>query len=788
MIASNKIIGSVTVVAVFWYGVGMVVALMRGTAPYDFFVYSAQSLAIVFTGALLGGGFTLGMGTALGASEESTLRLGASAQGATVSLGELPAPVQMARRALPAGLLEDQPWWRHVADQSPAFASAIRAVLEVMNAEPRLPASPHPGGHAGRTLIEHSLAVVPFMLEHAAAWLYEGQLDKRGHVRVRLQGDTPHRFRREDAPLLILAAIAHDIGKMTCYRPQDASKQAPGSRTLLVDEVRPNHDHEGARVLRRIPEVMSLPIEDRTALITAVGYYHHPFGLPASAAWLTDRMRSLTELLAIADIATGTAEGHTLTSSVEDEVDEEDGPITTVIAPELTASDLGADDEFVADFAGLQALAESSPSKSKSTATKASAPAFKLDPEISLFMEAIRKRGAVNGNVVGMRFAFKKGALVFVDESKMRRILRNQTEATSATLAQSMSDDPNGAAFTRLLLDQLDALDAVVKEHDGAELVANRALFRVSVDGMKGSQNSYNYVMFVVDAAIIPGIDALQDWEGEIHIIKPLWGQVRKTKPLRAEANSAVCPPPEPNASSEPVIAAGDVESDGSDHLDDVPPGIFAALLAEAGDGLQDDSELPEADDDDELPPPPPSVPFEPNDQSTSTLVAEEPLADVLVEDAGLSQESPAAEAPEGSMEVARSVSVDHAVDTSVFERGVHDGQDSVQPQAPKAASGEAPDTEIIDAHRILSDTIATPEFQQRFPPFTVRRGDEWYATYPVDSPAGDRLKAALDHMDKQLAGSGGSLDRSGIKVAKVRENQTTSYIIRLHSVPAAQD
>lgn len=775
MIASNKIVGSVGTVALFWYSVLAVVSLITGTAPTSLFVYIYQSVIVAIVGTLLGAGFTLGLGSALGASQESTLLKGSRNNGASVTLGDMPRPVSMERRRLPAGLLESLPWWAHVSDKAPSYAAAIRAVLEVMNAEPRLPASPHPGGHAGRTLIEHSIAVVPFMLDHAASWIYEGQRDKRGHVRVRLQQDEPHTFVREDAPLLILTALAHDIGKITCYTPRPNAEQKAGSRTLLVDETRPNHDHEGARILRRIPEIMALPIVDRTALITAVGYYHHPFGLPSSAAWLTDRMRSLTELLAVADIATGSAEGHTLTSDQATE-DGDDELVDDEVTHELSAADLGVDDSFVAELQSLQQLAEAPARGKKKKDPKPEEAQYRLDPEIALFMESVRKRGAVNGDVVGMRFAFKKGAYVYVDESKMRRILRNQVAGSSATLSESMADDPNGSAYTRRLLEQLDALDAVLKTHEGVAYQPGRALFRITVDGMKGAQSSYSYVMFVLDATIIPGVDSLPDWQGAINISKPLWGGgKRPTQAVNVQAGASI--EPDSRVEHAPVDAAAAVAIAPDDEIgdEDLPPSMLQAIQRTelSSDGLSAECAV-DPEEDDEMPP---SIPVLPSEDAQPSADPEQLGGGIAAYDEQPSSELPAqnpthATSPVSSAAVPDPMHLVEDLGSASIAKPVHAGSVDVHLDAPAEGT--------VDAHSILSEIIASAEFQQRYQALIVTRGDARFATYPIDSPAGLRLKQALDRMESDLAGSGAALDRSGIRVAKVRENQATSYIIKI--------
>ncbi|MCH3133236.1 hypothetical protein K3X40_14835, partial [Listeria monocytogenes] len=80
-----------------------------------------------------------------------------------------------------------------------------------------LPAAPVPQDHGGATLVEHTLNVLDGMLELAPAWRYEGVRDTKGKVVVPV-ADGNRGFHVVDKgdpvlnPMLVLAAVAHDIG------------------------------------------------------------------------------------------------------------------------------------------------------------------------------------------------------------------------------------------------------------------------------------------------------------------------------------------------------------------------------------------------------------------------------------------------------------------------------------------------------------------------------------------------------------------------------------------------
>jgi hypothetical protein len=93
-------------------------------------------------------------------------------------------------------------------------------------------------------------------------------------------------------------AFAHDIGKVACYQFKD------GTVTSFIG----GHGERGAALLRRLQSVMELPMEDRDALLLGVEFYHHLSDMP-TARWISDRIRSLTALLYVADCDASETEG-----------------------------------------------------------------------------------------------------------------------------------------------------------------------------------------------------------------------------------------------------------------------------------------------------------------------------------------------------------------------------------------------------------------------------------------------------------------------------------------------
>lgn len=570
MIAQNPVLRAVLVVTIFWYSLLFLFAGLYGVHPWRIIYILPQSVLISAVGCAIGFGIALLYGFHGIRLTESGVRAGSRMTGATITLGGAFAlPKQPASKSRDA-VLEEQPWWPAVAAQAPVYADAIRAVFRVMAAIPKLPASPYPGGHGGRTLIEHSLAVATQVVIEAKTWKYEGQKDKRGNIRIPLQGQTAHHFTGQDVPLLLLAGLAHDIGKIDCYamaEGEDATRTK--GPVLRVVEAKRMHDTEGARLLRRIPEVMNLPLADRTALLTAIGYYHHPFAIPISG-WVTDRVRSLTELLAKADVAVGIAEGHTMLDADERMADDEDEAEGSQMISEeelmagagLTVEELNSEEE---DLAQLVKSISPAPKPAAvpppaPASTPASTPALQGSQkrEIGMFMDTIRRQGAINGTHKGSRIGWKHSGIVYVLEPIMRkRVMNLHGSADPLWAGEAFADDPNGSPYTLALLEQLSDLGILITEHAGQQYSPRRSIFFTK------TKSGGRMAAILLHADKIPGLGNVGNAD-PIEVLGPLWGK-HQAKKSQAEVAATEPPPaPAPVVAPEPAEAPSQVEDQGS--------------------------------------------------------------------------------------------------------------------------------------------------------------------------------------------------------------------------------
>lgn len=572
----NPILKANVTIFGFWWLVMTVIALFQTPFGQDTAETIGRaillSLGVTVTGFGIGFFGRIAWRSGRGIVAEKMLLEGDQWNGAISLLGRLPSLEPPAMAEIPASLLAKAPWLAPMEKKFPLHAAAAKAVLRVMLTEPTLPASPVPGGHGGRTLIEHSFGVVESMLEEAPKWTYRGQFKRDGKTLAVPPRNGPHRFAPEDFGLLILTALAHDIGKITCYKLQKNGR---------IVEVKPNHDTEGAKLLRRLPEVMALPLADRRALITACAYYHHPFGMPL-VEWCDDRVRSLTELLIVADHATGKKEGHSLTSAqltpaagahFEPEGQDEEAAIPVVdrqaaaaigaafgVTPEEMETGgtlFDADDAMSAAGARaaaslargeIKAGAEVPPEDDQVNFDEDGAAAKSGRAEIvGLFHLLREKKDLINHSSVDGRMAFKRGKWLYIAEPRLRAAAMvsswNTGFSSSELNAKPQGRDTN--PFTRKVLEALAASGYLLQEIDHA-LEKRRArfnpisaVFRIRTQAAKSKAVKEINMPFIVVPAAPFGAGYIRDWPYPIEISTPFWGWNSEAGKLKATPVSA---------------------------------------------------------------------------------------------------------------------------------------------------------------------------------------------------------------------------------------------------------
>lgn len=492
----NTLLRAHLVVVLFWF-----VVLFVATQGFKLQLFAASltyALLVAVGGALCG--------AALWAAVDMSRRNGVLSQGgshhlrgANSTIGPVPAATEPARGGRPgaaeAMLARRFPWWTKYRNHHPAHAEAFRAILLVMHSAPRLPASPVPGGHGGATLIDHSFNVVDTLLQMAPAWVYRGHKNKKGEISFPLLDTTRAEFKfGPNDPILPLTAFAHDIGKLSCYQmAEDGS----------VLEVRKNHDVEGARILRAIPEVMALSWKDKVALLTACEFYHHLGSVPYST-WIDDRARALIELLIAADIATGQREGGVVVSEYED------AELVTSQPEQSDVQNAVEDDE------------ESDGSPPDETAGHQEAAASDaLGSPLDLTYSILLEPGRVNGANASTRVAWKHGDWLYISDAKLRGAVASTTGDSSYN---TLPHRGNMHSFTLGLMAQLAADGNLLQEHNGRKYSEKRAIYttRSAVPGKTSLESRF---VVVARTKAFPGLENAVDCKSAPEIVECSWGE-----------------------------------------------------------------------------------------------------------------------------------------------------------------------------------------------------------------------------------------------------------------------
>lgn len=321
---NRSLLKAAATVAAFWSV--LLVLVFSDKKPHEWPVAIGGPLALAALTGLVGV-----LGYSLAVLMQKSLRRhlllkGDELHGARVTLGRFPrgrtplpqVPLKGRGRNNPfVGDPKLSAWFEAYRKSNPAYAALMIALANAYNANPRLPASPVIGGHGGLNLRDHTDNVLRQMLAMIPTYSYEGYRLRVKDKPVKINLD--YEFEKDrSSPILPLLAFAHDLGKLTCYKIVDASGKVP-----VVEEVKPNHDEEGARLIVTFAEFWGIPVADRETIVLSMAYYHHHRSMPL---WCDDRTRAFTELLINADQAAGRAEGVAPGEMDYEEVDEASEP------------------------------------------------------------------------------------------------------------------------------------------------------------------------------------------------------------------------------------------------------------------------------------------------------------------------------------------------------------------------------------------------------------------------------------------------------------------------------
>ncbi|WP_194713339.1 HD domain-containing protein [Noviherbaspirillum soli] len=257
---------------------------------------------------------------------------GGSFNGITSSIGPVPILAPPAKRAkakecLPIESERVKQWIEANKTTNPAYVTLFMAVWQTLSAHKTHPASHRKGGHGGRTLAQHCMAVADTALELAPTWSYDGVYIKRPGKSPKLiiaKRDANYVFDPLD-PIIPVLALAHDLGKIEAYKLQPDGTVLTRESGTEQDDAGVEHDRLGSRILARISEFWELPPNDTRTLSRVISHYHHPSDFPVDKDGLSidDRMTALMEFLILADKTTGQREsGISAAAANEDTISE----------------------------------------------------------------------------------------------------------------------------------------------------------------------------------------------------------------------------------------------------------------------------------------------------------------------------------------------------------------------------------------------------------------------------------------------------------------------------------
>jgi hypothetical protein len=297
----SNLLPSVATVFLFWWIVLGIAALFKGNIEWSslFFTNILERLSLsglaFLWGASITSLFLIGRRFFKKGELASDRRRGIS-----VSLGPFPVMNEpLPRLPLEKPFPKRLDLWVTTHDQKSykPHLDLLYAVAEMLEAHPLVPAG-EMSDHGGRTLREHSYNVAEAILEVISDnFSYEGLYTVENGKRVYL-------YKPEDSlfqllihdPLIPLAGIAHDLGKLEAFQLDDMGQ---------YQKTRNDHDHRGQMILSRLPEFWRLPEDDQQPLLDIVGFYHHWADLPVSSE---ERTRALIAALCKADNLAGSRE------------------------------------------------------------------------------------------------------------------------------------------------------------------------------------------------------------------------------------------------------------------------------------------------------------------------------------------------------------------------------------------------------------------------------------------------------------------------------------------------
>lgn len=431
-------------------------------------------------------------------------------RGAETTLGILPSPIppdrtQLSRKDRNARLkslldklstdakdprLDREAIWQ-LSQQKNAHADLFWAVFSILDVS-KLPASPVRGSHGDTLLITHSLRVAAAMAQlwaNASTPLMPNDVTK------------PAQSRPYDLGTAIIAGLAHDIGKVRCFR-----RGKDGSITVIG-----LHDMVGGRLLASLPEFWDLldnkgQHDDYTQKLLSQGvrYYHHPGAYPGSGfkrsfIQTDEGIRAIMLAIHDADMVAGAIEGRT--------------------------------NEILADYMDEDELPERD-----------------LAEQIwETFLMLMDEESMINSKSPQKRIAYKQGKIIYLIENKMRTLICDHLSLTRVDYTSNNNGNPG--KIIQIIAARLDETGQIKKDFSGR--TCNKpwgAGVYLQVDGVNKEGDASesvlklpHYLIRITEDGPFAKYEGMEDYPGKISIKALTWPQY-----FKAEDKGTEAAPPKP--------------------------------------------------------------------------------------------------------------------------------------------------------------------------------------------------------------------------------------------------
>lgn len=374
---------------------------------------------------------------------------------------------------------------RTLADQQTSMAHLFWAVFSILDAS-KLPASPVKGSHGDTLLITHSLRVAASM---AQLW------EQASRPVMPTDVNKPVQSRPFDRDTAIIAGLAHDIGKVRCFR-----RGKDGTITVVG-----LHDMIGGRLIATLPEFWELRDKQgqhddilQKLLTQAIRYYHHASAYPGSGfkrsmIHADEGIKALMLAIHDADMVAGSIEGRT--------------------------------NEILADYQDEDELPERD-----------------LAEQIwETFLMLMDDESMINSKSPQRRIAYKQGQILFLIENKIRTLICDHLSITRVDYTGNNNGNPG--KIIQIIAARLDAEKWIRTEFNQRTCKKPwGAGFYIQIEGANKEGDATetllklpHYLIRITDDGPFAKYANMEDYPAKISLKAATWPQFFTKEPEKSE-------------------------------------------------------------------------------------------------------------------------------------------------------------------------------------------------------------------------------------------------------------